>query len=154
MGKKKSDLIVKNKTASRNYVLGELYQAGIVLEGWEVKSLREGKLNIKEAYIKDIKGELFLVGARIDPASFINQKDQTEPERFRKLLLNKRELKNILFAISAKGQTCVPVKLFWKGHLAKLEIALAKGKKKIDKKQTKKAADIQRDEERTLKKFK
>ena len=68
--------------------------------------------------------------------------------------INKRELKNILFAISAKGQTCVPVKLFWKGHLAKLEIALAKGKKNIDKKQTKKAADIQRDEERALKKFK
>ena len=68
--------------------------------------------------------------------------------------MKKRELKNILFAISAKGQTCVPVKLFWKGHLAKLEIALAKGKKKIDKKQTKKAADIQRDEERALKKFK
>ena len=99
-------------------------------------------------------GELFLVGARIDPASYINQKDQIEPGRFRKLLLNKRELKNILFAISAKGQTCVPVKLFWKGHLAKLEIALAKGKKNIDKKQTKKAADIQRDEERALKKFK
>ena len=79
---------------------------------------------------------------------------QIEPGRFRKLLLNKRELKNILFAISAKGQTCVPVKLFWKGHLAKLEIALAKGKKNIDKKQTKKVADIQRDEERGLKKFK
>ena len=113
-----------------------------MLEGWEVKSLREGKLNIKEAYIKDIKGELWLVGARINPASYINQKDQVNPERFRKLLLNNKEIEKIQFAISAKGQTCVPVKLFWKGHLAKLEIALAKGKKNYDKKQVKKTADI------------
>ena len=74
--------------------------------------------------------------------------------RFRKLLLNKREVSSILFAISAKGQTCIPVKLFWKGQLAKLEIALAKGKKNYDKKQTKKTADIQRDQERALKKYK
>ena len=154
MSNDKPALIVKNKTASRNYTLGQAYQAGIVLEGWEVKSLREGKLNIKEAYIKDIKGELFLVGARIDPAHYINQKELIEPGRFRKLLLNKREVEKILFAISAKGQTCVPVKLFWKGHLAKLEIALAKGKKNIDKKQTKKIADIERDQERALKNYK
>ena len=69
--------------------LEETFVAGLMLEGWEVKSLREGKLNIKEAYIKDIKGRAF-VGARIDPASYINQKDQTEPGRFRKLLLNKK----------------------------------------------------------------
>ena len=149
-----SKTVATNKKARFDFFLEETFVAGLMLEGWEVKSLREGKLNIKEAYIKDIKGELFLVGARIDPASYINQKDQTEHGRFRKLLLNKRELKNILYAISTKGQTCVPVKLFWKGHLAKLEIALAKGKKNIDKKQTKKAADIQRDEERALKKFK
>jgi SsrA-binding protein len=129
-----SKTVATNKKARFDFFLEETFVAGLMLEGWEVKSLREGKLNIKEAYIKDIKGELFLVGARIDPASYINQKDQTEPGRFRKLLLNKRELKNILFA--------------------KLEIALAKGKKNIDKKQTKKAADIQRDEERALKKFK
>ena len=128
-----SKTVATNKKARFDFFLEETFVAGLMLEGWEVKSLREGKLNIKEAYIKDIKGELFLVGARIDPASYINQKDQIEPGRFRKLLLNKRELKNILFAISAKGQTCVPVKLFWKGHLAKLEIALAKGKKEFDK---------------------
>ena len=122
-----------------------------MLEGWEVKSLREGKLNIKEAYIKDIKGELWLVGARIDPAKYINQKEQVNPERFRKLLLNQREIEKILFAISAKGQTCVPVKLFWRGHLAKLEISLAKGKKNYDKRQAKKSADIKREQERALK---
>jgi len=149
-----SKTVAINKKARFDFFLEESFVAGLLLEGWEVKSLREGKLNIKEAYIKDIKGELFLVGARIDPASFINQKDQTEPSRFRKLLLNKKEVEKILFAISAKGQTCVPVKLFWKGHLAKLEIALAKGKKNIDKKQTKKIADIKRDQERTLKNYK
>ena len=110
--------------------------------------------NIKESYIKDIKDELWLVGAKIDPAAYINQKESVNPLRFRKLLLKKKEVSKILFAISAKGQTCIPVKLFWKGQLAKLEIALAKGKKNYDKKQTKKDADIQRDQERALKKYK
>ena len=94
------------------------------------------------------------MGAKIDPAAYINQKESVNPLRFRKLLLKKKEVSKILFAISAKGQTCIPVKLFWKGQLAKLEIALAKGKKNYDKKQTKKDADIQRDQERALKKYK
>ena len=136
-----SKTVATNKKARFEFFLEETFVAGLMLEGWEVKSLREGKLNIKEAYIKDIKGELWLVGARINPASYINQKDQVNPERFRKLLLNNKEIEKIQFAISAKGQTCVPVKLFWKGHLAKLEIALAKGKKNYDKKQVKKTAD-------------
>ena len=149
-----SKTVATNKKARFDFFLEETFVAGLMLEGWEVKSLREGKLNIKEAYIKDIKGELFLVGSRIDPASYINQKDLANPNRFRKLLLNKKEIEKILFAISAKGQTCVPVKLFWKGNLAKLEIALAKGKKNIDKKMSKKVADIQRDQERALKNYK
>lgn len=149
-----SKTVATNKKARFDFFLEETFIAGLMLEGWEVKSLREGKLNIKEAYIKDIKGELWLVGARINPASYINQKDQVNPERFRKLLLNNKEIEKIQFAISAKGQTCVPVKLFWKGHLAKLEIALAKGKKNYDKKQVKKTADIARDQERALKKYK
>ena len=149
-----SKTVATNKKARFDFFLEETFVAGLMLEGWEVKSLREGKLNIKEAYIKNIKGELWLVGARINPASYINQKDQVNPERFRKLLLNSKEIEKIQFAISAKGQTCVPVKLFWKGHLAKLEIALAKGKKNYDKKQVKKTADIARDQERALKKYK
>ena len=149
-----SKTVATNKKARFDFFLEETFVAGLMLEGWEVKSLREGKLNIKEAFIKDIKGELFLVGARIDPASYINQKDLANPNRFRKLLLNKKEVEKILFAISAKGQTCVPVKLFWKGNLAKLEIALARGKKNIDKKMSKKVADIQRDQERALKNYK
>ncbi len=149
-----SKTVATNKKARFDFFLEETFVAGLMLKGWEVKSLREGKLNIKEAYIKDIKGELWLVGARINPASYINQKDQVNPERFRKLLLNNKEIEKIQFAISAKGQTCVPVKLFWKGHLAKLEIALAKGKKNYDKKQVKKTADIARDQERALKKYK
>ena len=149
-----SKTVATNKKARFDFFLEETFVAGLMLEGWEVKSLREGKLNIKEAYIKDIKGELFLVGARIDPASYINQKDLANPNRFRKLLLNKKEVEKILFAISDKGQTCVPVKLFWKGNLAKLEIALARGKKNIDKKMSKKVADIQRDQERALKNYK
>ena len=149
-----SKTVATNKKARFDFFLEEKFIAGLSLEGWEVKSLREGKLNIKESYIKDIKDELWLVGAKIDPAAFINQKELVNPLRFRKLLLKKKEVSKILFAISAKGQTCIPVKLFWKGQLAKLEIALAKGKKNYDKKQTKKDADIQRDQERALKKYK
>ena len=149
-----SKTVASNKKARFDYFLEEKFVAGLSLEGWEVKSLREGKLNIKESYIKDIKDELWLVGAKIDPAAYINQKESVNPLRFRKLLLKKKEVSKILFAISAKGQTCIPVKLFWKGQLAKLEIALAKGKKNYDKKQTKKDADIQRDQERALKKYK
>ena len=149
-----SKTVASNKKARFDFFLEEKFIAGLCLEGWEVKSLREGKLNIKESYIKDIKDELWLVGAEIDPAAYINQKESVNPLRFRKLLLEKKEVSKILFAISAKGQTCIPVKLFWKGHLAKLEIALAKGKKNYDKKQTKKDADIQRDQERALKKYK
>ena len=149
-----SKTVASNKKARFDFFLEEKFIAGLSLEGWEVKSLREGKLNIKESYIKDIKDELWLVGAKIDPAAFINQKESVNPLRFRKLLLKKKEVSKILFAISAKGQTCIPVKLFWKGQLAKLEIALAKGKKSYDKKQAKKDADIQRDQERTLKKYK
>ena len=149
-----SKTVASNKKARFDYFLEEKFVAGFSLEGWEVKSLRQGKLNIKESYIKDIKDELWLVGAKIDPAAYINQKESVNPLRFRKLLLKKKEVSKILFAISAKGQTCIPVKLFWKGQLAKLEIALAKGKKNYDKKQTKKDADIQRDQERALKKYK
>ena len=111
-----SKTVATNKKARFDFFLEETFVAGLMLEGWEVKSLREGKLNIKEAYIKDIKGELWLVGARINPASYINQKDQVNPERFRKLLL--------------------------------------KGKKNYDKRQVKKTADIARDQERALKKYK
>ena len=149
-----SKTVASNKKARFDFFLEEKFIAGLSLEGWEVKSLREGKLNIKESYIKDIKDELWLVGAKKDPAAYINQKESVNPLRFRKLLLKKKEVSKILFAISAKGQTCIPVKLFWKGQLAKLEIALAKGKKNYDKKQTKKDADIQRDQERALKKYK
>ena len=82
-----SKTVATNKKARFDFFLEESFVAGLMLEGWEVKSLREGKLNIKEAYIKDIKGELFLVGARIDPVSYISQKDQIEPGRFRNCLL-------------------------------------------------------------------
>ena len=146
--------VATNKKARFDYFLEDKFVAGLELEGWEVKSLREGRLNLKEAYIKIIKNELWLVGSRIDPVNFINQKESLNPERFRKLLLNRREIEKITFALSAKGQTCIPVKLFWKGPLAKLEISLAKGKKNYDKKRAKKIDDLKRESERALKNFK
>ena len=93
-----SKTVASNKKARFDFFLEERFIAGLALEGWEVKSLRQGKLNIKEAYIKDIKDELWLVGSRIDPLAYINQKESVNPMRFRKLLLKKREVSNILFA--------------------------------------------------------
>ena len=132
-----SKTVATNKKARFDFFLEETFVAGLMLEGWEVKSLREGKLNIKEAYIKDIKGELFLVGARIDPASYINQKDQTEPGRFRKLLLNKRELNKIEKESMAPGLTIIPLKIFLSQNgFAKIQIGISKGKKNYDKRQS------------------
>ena len=146
--------IALNKKAGFDYFLEEKFVSGLLLEGWEVKSLRDGKINLKEAYVKEIKGELWLVSATINPLEHINQKQNLDPRRFRKILLKKREIKIILYGLSAKGQTCVPVKLFWKGQIVKLEIALARGKKIYDKKTSKKIADLKRDAERSLKNLK
>ena len=99
-----SKTIASNKKARFDYFLDETFVAGLLLEGWEVKSLREGKLNLKESYIKDIKNELWLVGSRIDPLKFINQKEGVDPLRFRKLLLNKKEVKKYFLLFLQKDK--------------------------------------------------
>ena len=147
-----SKTVATNKKARFDFFLEETFVAGLMLEGWEVKSLREGKLNIKEAYIKDIKGELFLVGSRIDPASYINQKDLTNPNRFRKLLLNKKEINKLIGRINREGFTLIPTKMYFKKGKIKIEIAVAKGKKEYDKRQTKKKRDWNREKARIFRK--
>lgn len=151
---KKSDVkptIALNRRARHDYALGERFEAGLVLEGWEVKSLRGGRGRIAEAYVMLKNGEAFLMGAHIDALPSASTHIHPEPTRTRKLLLNGRELHRLVGATEQKGYTIVPTAMYWKKGMAKLEIALAKGKQNHDKRTDKKDRDWQREKERTLK---
>ena len=124
------------------------YEAGISLEGWEVRSLRLGKAQIAEAYVLLKDSEAWLLGSYIVPLN-INSEEQN-PTRTRKLLLNKKELAEIFKATQQKGETCVPLNLFWKDNLVKCQISTAKGKKSQDKRQTIKSRDWERQKAREL----
>ena len=150
MSKEKPALIVKNKNASRNYKLDESFQAGIVLEGWEVKSLRESKVDVKNSYVNIRKGEAWLIGVKIDsPASL--QQENVDTTKSRKLLLNKKESVKIERLKGEKGLTCVLTKIYWKDNLIKCDIAMGKGKKHRDQREDIKKRDWERDQGRILK---
>jgi len=150
MSKEKPALIVKNKNASRNYKLDESFQAGIVLEGWEVKSLRESKVDVKNSYVNIRKGEAWLIGVKIDsPASL--QQENVDTTKSRKLLLNKKEIVKIERLKGEKGLTCVLTKIYWKDNLIKCDIAMGKGKKHKDQREDIKKRDWERDQGRILK---
>lgn len=150
MPKEKPALIVKNKNASRNYKLDESFQAGIVLEGWEVKSLRESKVDVKNSYVNIRKGEAWLIGVKIDsPASL--QQENVDTTKSRKLLLNKKEIVKIERLKGEKGLTCVLTKIYWKDNLIKCDIAMGKGKKHRDQREDIKKRDWERDQGRILK---
>ena len=150
MAKEKSDLIVKNKTASRNYVLGDLYQAGIVLEGWEVKSLRNGKIDVKNSYVTFKKDEAWLLGIKIDPPGSL-QGQNVDPIRTRKLLLKKREISELQRLKNEKGLTIIMTSIYWKDNHIKCDIATGKGKKMRDQRQDIKKRDWEREQGRLLK---
>ena len=150
MAKEKSDLIVKNKTASRNYVLGDLYQAGIVLEGWEVKSLRNGKIDVKNSYVTFKKDEAWLLGIKIDPPGSL-QGQNVDPIRTRKLLLKKREISELQRLKNEKGLTIIMTSIYWKENHIKCDIATGKGKKMRDQRQDIKKRDWEREQGRLLK---
>ena len=150
MTKVKSDLIVKNKTASRNYVLGDLYQAGIVLEGWEVKSLRNGKIDVKNSYVTFKKDEAWLLGIKIDPPRSLQGRD-IDPLRTRKLLLKKREISELQRLKNEKGLTIIMTSIYWKENHIKCDIATGKGKKMRDQRQDIKKRDWEREQGRLLK---
>ena len=150
MSKEKPALIVKNKNASRNYKLDESFQAGIVLEGWEVKSLRESKVDVKNSYVNIRKGEAWLIGVKIDsPASL--QQENVDTTKSRKLLLNKKEIVKIERLKGEKGLTCVLTKIYCKDNLIKCDIAMGKGKKHRDQREDIKKRDWERDQGRILK---
>lgn len=128
--------IVRNKKATHDYFIEDTFEAGMVLEGWEVKSLREKKVQLVDSYVTLKDGEAWLLGCRIVPLNSASTHVVADPERTRKLLLNRRELARLFGAIQQKGYTCVATKLYWKGHLVKCQVALAKGKKDHDKRDT------------------
>ena len=150
MSKDKPALIVRNKTATRNYKLGESFQAGIVLEGWEVKSLRNGKVDIKDSYVTFKNNEAWLIGTKIDPPASLKNFD-ADPTRSRKLLLHKREISQLQKLKGEKGLTVVLTSIYWKENHIKCDIATGKGKKLYDQRQDIKKRDWERDQERILK---
>jgi SsrA-binding protein len=154
MSKKKpkssSNTIAQNKRARHDYTITEKFEAGLALQGWEVKSIREGKVQITDTYVHLRDGEGFLIGANITPLLSASTHFVTEPTRTRKLLLHSKELAKLIEATQQKGYTCVCTALYWKKHLVKAEIALAKGKKEHDKRETEKERDWSRQKQRLL----
>ena len=154
-GKKKpkvqSNTIARNKKAKFDYYLHDRFEAGVALEGWEVKSLRAGKCQLGDTYILLKSGEAFLLGCNITPMAAAAAHVDADPTRTRKLLLHKREIGRLNGATQQKGQTCIPVSLYWKSNKVKCEIALASGKKEHDKRATLKERDWGRDKSRIMK---
>ena len=154
MSKKKpknpSNVIARNKRAGFDYHLLETFEAGVVLSGWEVKSLRMGKADLGDSYVLIQEGEAFLLGIQITPLETASTHFVTDPTRTRKLLLHRKELAKIMAGTSQKGLTCVCTQLYWKGHLVKARIALAEGKKAHDKRDTQKNREWDRQKQRIV----
>ena len=153
--KKKSpggNTICQNKRARFEYSIESKLEAGLVLTGWEVKSLREGRAQLVESYINFKNGEAYLVGSHFSPLKTACTHVVADPVRPRKLLLNRTELNRLAGAVEAKGFTCVALSLYWKEGKIKCEIGLAKGKQLHDKRATEKARDWNREKQRVLSK--
>jgi SsrA-binding protein len=142
--------IAENRRARFDYFIEERLEAGLVLEGWEVKALRAGKAQITESHVYVRNGEAFITGAHINPLTTTSTHVIADPTRTRKLLLNKSEIAHLIGAVERKGYTIVPLELYWQRGKAKLRIGLAKGKKQHDKRATEKDRDWQRDKARLL----
>ena len=143
--------IALNKKARHEYFIEDRFEAGIALEGWEVKSLRAGRVQLTESYILIKDAEAFLLGGHITPLPTASTHIHPDPQRTRKLLLHRTELNRLIGATERKGYTLVPLAMYWKRGRAKLEIGLAKGKKQHDKRATEKERDWNREKERVMK---
>lgn len=143
-------LIAKNPTAYHNYSIENTLEAGIVLSGTEIKSIRNGKINLKDTYVNIKDGEIFVYGMHISPYEFGNIYNK-DPLRTRKLLLNRREIDRLYGMIKQKGVSLVPTKMYFKGNLVKLEIGIGKGKKLYDKREDMAKKDAQMKIQRALK---
>jgi SsrA-binding protein len=143
-------MIAVNRRARHDYFIEEHFEAGLALQGWEVKSLREGRAQITEAYVRVLKEEAWLVGAHFSPASGISTHVHPDPGRSRKLLLHANELARLTGKVERAGYTLVPLDLHWTRGRAKLEVGLAKGKKQHDKRADLKTREWQRQKQRLL----
>ncbi len=144
-------IIADNRKARHDYFIEQKFEAGLVLEGWEVKSLRDGRAQLKESYVIIKHGEAWLIGAHFSPLKTASTHITPDPIRTRKLLLHERELDKLKSAVERKGYTVVPVNLHWTRNRVKLEIGLAKGKQQHDKRESSKQADSKREIARALK---
>ena len=135
------NIIAVNKKATYDYFILEKMEAGIVLEGWEVKGIRDLKVQINESYVKISKGNIILIGSNITPPSYINKDTVKDPSRTRKLLLNQKEINTLIGKVQKEGLTLIPLTLYWKNNKVKLKLGIAKGKKKFDKRQSEKKKD-------------
>ena len=142
--------IIQNKKAFHDYFIEDRYEAGIVLEGWEVKAIRDGRANIKEAYVIIQKGEIFLLGCHITPMGSASTHINPDNIRTRKLLLNNVEIIKLIGKVERSGFTLVPLDMHYKGSFVKCEIGLAKGKKQYDKRATEKEKDWNREKNRIM----
>lgn len=143
--------IADNKKAAFNYFFEERFEAGMVLEGWEVKSVREGKVQLTDGYIVIRNGELFLIGCQINPLNTASTHVSPDAVRTKKLLVKKDEIKRLIGKVEQKGYTLVPLNLHWKNNRVKCEFALAKGKAEHDKRDTIKEREGKREVERAMK---
>jgi SsrA-binding protein len=148
---KPNPTIALNKKARHDYFIEQRFEAGIALEGWEVKSLRAGKAQLSDSYVILKKGEAFLLGCHITPLPTAATYTRPDSTRTRKLLLNQAELNKLYGAVEQKGYTIVALALYWKHGRAKCEIALVKGKKQYDKRDVSKKRDWERQKERIMK---
>lgn len=140
--------VAKNKKALHDYFIEERFEAGIVLHGWEVKSLRAGKLQLRDSYALLKDGEIWLLGAHISPLLSASTHVKADPTRTRKLLLHTKEISKLFGAIERRGYTLVALSIYWKKGLAKVELGLGKGKKDYDKRATEKDRDWNREKQR------
>jgi SsrA-binding protein len=142
--------IALNKRARHDYHLEERFEAGLALQGWELKSIRAGRANITEAYAVVLQGELFLIGAQMTPLIQASTHVVADAHRTRKLLLHKREIDTLIGRVQRDGYTLVPTALYWKGNKVKAELALARGKQTHDKREAEKERDWNREKQRLL----
>jgi SsrA-binding protein len=143
--------IIDNKKAFFDYFIEDRYEAGLVLQGWEIKAIREGRVQIKEAYVVVRNGELFLFGAHISALTAASAWSHPEALRTRKLLLHKNEIDKLVGKVERSGYTLVPLNLHFKGGRVKCEVGLAKGKKQHDKRDTERDRDAKREVEKAMK---
>jgi len=142
--------IAENRRAQFDYHIEERFEAGVVLEGWEIKAIRAGQVQLTDGYVVIRDGELFLIGCRINPLRSASTHVHPEADRTRKLLMHKEEIRRLIGKVEQKGFTLVPLNLHFKGGRVKVDIALAKGKAQHDKRETEKKKDWEREKGRLM----